>query len=253
MNTQSAQTTYQQLAPVTSMPCLSENGFHKVLVIKDDSNIEFSAREAGGNFDDQAFRDLFGWDTEIVSFLVENDFEARTHKRRNMQQTLGYDVRTKRLQRIGGKFKGNVDVEIGLALQAATLQSHKPDLICLLSGDGDFTPAIQLVQNSGIPVWVIAFQHSLSHHLRHQADLCIPVGRDLVLSASSTSQQGRVPMSNLKHLSTFCNRGWNHFQPVKMRFSHFDAPFKPIYRCPVCGQTKMFHRKHYRGPVHRVA
>lgn len=254
MNTQLATPSHKKLTSTTPIPCFAENGFHNVLVIKDDSNIEWSAREAGGKFDDQAFRNLIGWDAQIISFLVESDFEARTHKRRSAQQNLGYDVRTKRLDRIGGKFKGNVDVEISLELQGATLTPSSTDLICLLSGDGDFAPAIQVVQNSGIPVWVIAFKHSLSRHLRHQANLCIPVGQDLVLPTTKTTQpEGSLPMSNLKHLSTFCNRGWNHFQPVKMQFSRFDAPFKPVYRCPVCGKTKIFQRKHYGGPVRRVA
>jgi len=60
-------------------------------------------------------------------------------------------------------------------------------------------------------------------------------------------------MANLKHLTAYCQRGWNHFHPVPMRFSHFVAPFTPLYRCPVCGHTKTFNRQRYGGQVRRVA
>ena len=243
-----------RLSPTTPLSNLSREGFVNIQVIKDDSNMDHSAQEMGGYFNDHKFRNLIGRNAHITSFLVENDFEARTHKRRNLQQSLGYDVRTKRLERIGKKFKGNVDVEISLELQALTLQPKNIDLVCLLSGDGDFAPAIQLVQDCGIPVWVMAFPHSLSHHLRRQADRCISVGQDLLIPFSKPLEKERkVTMSNLKRLSTFCNRGWNHFQPVSMQFSHFASPFTPVYRCSVCGKTKVFHRKHRGGAISRVA
>ena len=60
-------------------------------------------------------------------------------------------------------------------------------------------------------------------------------------------------MANLKHLTPYCKRGWNHFHPLRMRFSHFVAPFTPLYRCTLCGGTQTFSRRYHGGRVRRVA
>jgi uncharacterized LabA/DUF88 family protein len=49
------------------------------------------------------------------------------------------------------------------------------DYLVLASGDADFIPAVQQVQDLGPKVLVLAFQYSLSSDLAREADRVIPL------------------------------------------------------------------------------
>jgi len=93
--------------------------------------------------------------------LEKNFFEAL--------QKSGFEVRTKDLQIFpGGAKKGDWDV--GITVDAVKLAEHL-DVIVLVTGDGDYLPLVQYLQNTkGCRVEVIAFAESASGKLTEAAD-----------------------------------------------------------------------------------
>jgi uncharacterized LabA/DUF88 family protein len=81
----------------------------------------------------------------------------------------GFEVKTKDLQIFpGGAKKGDWDV--GIAVEAIKL-SKSLDAIILVSGDGDYLPLVEYIQNTtGCRMEVIAFAESTSAKLIEKAD-----------------------------------------------------------------------------------
>ena len=84
-------------------------------------------------------------------------------------QKQGFEVKTKDLQIFpGGAKKGDWDV--GIAMDAVKL-AESLDVIILVSGDGDYVPMVQYLQNTnGCRVEVVAFAESTSAKLIEQVD-----------------------------------------------------------------------------------
>lgn len=81
----------------------------------------------------------------------------------------GYEVQAKDLQVFpGGVKKGDWDVGLGVdAIRAA----DKLDVIVLVTGDGDYTPLVDYLQNNkGCRVEIIAFNRTCSGKLIEEAD-----------------------------------------------------------------------------------
>ena len=80
----------------------------------------------------------------------------------------GYEVKVKDLQVfLGGNKKGDWDV--GLVIDAIKMSTNI-DSIILVSGDGDYIPAVEYLQYHGVLVEVAAFGESASGKLKEAAD-----------------------------------------------------------------------------------
>lgn len=81
----------------------------------------------------------------------------------------GFEVKTKDLQIFAGGAK-KADWDVGIAVDAIKM-SKTLDVIVLVSGDGDYIPMIEYIQNTtGCRVEVIAFKKSTSARLIDSAD-----------------------------------------------------------------------------------
>lgn len=81
---------------------------------------------------------------------------------------LGIETKTKDLQVFyGGSKKGDWDV--GLAVDAIKF-APKLDAMVLVSGDGDYVPMVEYIQNGGTQVEAISFGKSASGKLREAVD-----------------------------------------------------------------------------------
>lgn len=81
---------------------------------------------------------------------------------------LGIETRVKDLQEFyGGQKKGDWDV--GLVVDAIRI-APSLDVLVLVSGDGDFFPLVEYLQNQGKRIEVMAFGKSTSSSLREKAD-----------------------------------------------------------------------------------
>ena len=83
-------------------------------------------------------------------------------------ERVGIETKTKDLQVVaGGAKKGDWDV--GLAVDAIKMAS-KLNSVVLVSGDGDFVPLVQYLQNQGCQVEVASFGKSTSQRLIDAVD-----------------------------------------------------------------------------------
>ncbi len=81
---------------------------------------------------------------------------------------LGIETRVKDLQEYYGGLK-KADWDVGIAVDAIKT-SESVDAVVLVSGDGDFVPLVEYLQNHGKRVEVMAFGKSTSSRLREAAD-----------------------------------------------------------------------------------
>lgn len=90
----------------------------------------------------------------------DNFFTALQHQ--------GFELKVKDLQvYAGGNKKGDWDV--GLVIDAIKM-SQSLDVIVLISGDGDYIPAVEYLQYHGVQVEVAAFGETASGKLKEVAD-----------------------------------------------------------------------------------
>jgi len=90
---------------------------------------------------------------------------------------IGIETKLKDLQIFPGGVK-KADWDVGIAIDAARL-GPKVDAVILMSGDGDFVPLIQYLQEVfGLQVEVAAFGRSASQKLKEAADDFIDLGSD---------------------------------------------------------------------------
>jgi len=88
----------------------------------------------------------------------------------------GIELRTKELQIFPGGMK-KADWDVGMAVDAIKL-SNLCDAIVLVTGDGDFIPLVEYLENHGQQVEVIAFGKSASSKLREIAGDFIDLGKN---------------------------------------------------------------------------
>ena len=87
----------------------------------------------------------------------------------------GYRIVTKPLKRFqGGAIKANLDIEIALDIMQML---DRLDVVCLVSGDGDFEPLVETVQGRGIRVEIASFPHNTATNLRNAADEFIDLSK----------------------------------------------------------------------------
>jgi uncharacterized LabA/DUF88 family protein len=80
----------------------------------------------------------------------------------------GFKVVTKPLKRFAdGTIKANVDIEMALDIIEML---DRLDVVCLVSGDGDFQRLVEVVQSKGVRVEVVAVGTSTAANLRNAAD-----------------------------------------------------------------------------------
>lgn len=88
----------------------------------------------------------------------------------------GFKIKTKDLQIFPGGAK-KADWDVGLAMDAIKI-SPRLDVVVLVSGDGDYVPLVEYLQNHGLQVEVIAFAESSSRSLMETADDFTDLSKD---------------------------------------------------------------------------
>ncbi|MBU0723196.1 NYN domain-containing protein [Patescibacteria group bacterium] len=83
-------------------------------------------------------------------------------------ENMGIETKTKDLQIFLGGAK-KADWDVGLAIDAIRL-APKLDAIVIASGDGDYIPLVEYLQNEGVQVEILSFKKSSSTKLIEIAD-----------------------------------------------------------------------------------
>lgn len=108
---------------------------------------------------------------------------------------IGIETKTKDLQIFAGGAK-KADWDVGLAVDAIKL-APKLDAVIIVSGDGDYVPLVEFLQNLGCQVEAVSFGKSTSLKLKESVDEFIDLDSDprkyLMGSGYGASQAPRVP------------------------------------------------------------
>ena len=90
---------------------------------------------------------------------------------------LGIETRTKDLQEYYGGLK-KADWDVGIAMDMIKM-SDLVDVIVLVSGDGDYVPVVEYLQNHGRLVEAVGFREGTSSKLFERVDDFLDLSQDL--------------------------------------------------------------------------
>ncbi|MEA3356952.1 MAG: NYN domain-containing protein [Patescibacteria group bacterium] len=150
-----------------------KNKDQRVAILVDVQNLYYSARniyKARISFKNLLKVALAGRVlTRAIAYVIKSDVSAKESEFFNAVHDAGFEVKEKDLQVfLGGAKKGDWDV--GIAMDAIRLGT-KVDSIVIISGDGDFVPVVNYLQQSlGCLVEVVAFDKTCSKALKEICD-----------------------------------------------------------------------------------
>jgi uncharacterized LabA/DUF88 family protein len=108
---------------------------------------------------------------DFIRAYAYTGLDPENENQRQFQNFLGrngYKVVSKDIRKYGdGKVKANLDIELVVDLMKT---ARNVDIAVVVSGDGDFAPAIRAVQEMGVRVEVISFRGNTSSDLIEVAD-----------------------------------------------------------------------------------
>jgi len=146
----------------------------RVGVFVDVANVELGADRLRARIDWGKVLRMLTRDRQLVRAIayapVHDDPGVSRETQRFVEPFLdkGYKITTKPLKRFAdGSVKANVDIE--LALDVVNMLDRL-DVVCLVSGDGDFEPLVVAAQNRGVRVEVVSVGSSTASSLRQAAD-----------------------------------------------------------------------------------
>ena len=146
----------------------------RVGVFVDAANIELACDRLRARFDWGKVLRMLTRDRQLIRAVayspVHDDPGVSMETQRFAEPFLGrgFKVVTKPLKRFSdGTVKANVDIELALDVVAML---DRLDVVCLVSGDGDFQPLVEYVQNRGVRCEVVAVAQSAAMNLKNAAD-----------------------------------------------------------------------------------
>jgi uncharacterized LabA/DUF88 family protein len=103
---------------------------------------------------------------------------------------LGIETKEREVQVFLGGAK-KADWDVGMVVDAIRL-SPKLDVVVLVSGDGDFIPLVEYLQNMGVQTEVMAFRETSSSKLVEEVDDFTDLSRDQERYLIPTRHAGRA-------------------------------------------------------------
>lgn len=149
----------------------------RVGIFVDVANVELASDRMRARFDWGKILGMLTDGRELVRAIayspVHDDPQVSIETQRFVEPFLdkGYKIVTKPLKRFqDGTIKANVDIE--LALDVISMLDRL-DIVCLVSGDGDFQHLVEVVQSRGVRVEVVSVGASTATNLKNAADAFI--------------------------------------------------------------------------------
>lgn len=161
----------------------SESRQQRACFFVDSQNLFYAARDAAGrNLDYRRLLELAVRGRRLQSataYVVERDGESNAHGFITRISSLGYRVRRRKLRIHRVDDRGRTvlegDWDMGIAADIVRALDHC-DVIVLGSGDGDFVPMLELAQQRGLRVEVLAFREAAAQDLIDLADRFVDLG-----------------------------------------------------------------------------
>lgn len=172
-----------------------------VAVFVDVANVFYAAKAAGVDIDYVQMLKTASAGRDLVRAYAYTGLDPDNENQRQFHSFLarhGYKVVSKDIRKYGdGKTKANLDIELVVDLMRT---SHNLDIAVVVSGDGDFAPAIRAVQDQGVRVEVISFRANTSSDLIEVADQFTDITQIAKVEKGS-SRSGRRVASDEDDLS----------------------------------------------------
>ncbi|MER3417974.1 MAG: hypothetical protein C4343_02420, partial [Chloroflexota bacterium] len=173
-----------------------------VAVFVDVANIFYAAKAAGVDIDYVTLLRAATAGRDFVRAYAYTGLDPENENQRNFHAFLqrhGYRVVSKDIRKYGdGKVKANLDIELVVDMLKT---ARNLDIAVLVSGDGDFAPAVKAVQEMGVRVEVISFRGNTSSDLIEVADQFIDITQIAKVEKGSTRSGRRVAATTEEDLS----------------------------------------------------
>jgi uncharacterized LabA/DUF88 family protein len=160
-----------------------EHPEQRVALFVDTQNLYYAARDAAGRNIDYAL--LLRIATRgrrlhtASAYVVEREGESTAYGFVTRLSALGYRVRRRIVRIHRGDGEGRLvlegDWDMGIAADIVRAWDHV-DVVVLASGDGDFVPLLELAQQRGKRVEVIAFREASAQALIDLVDRFVHLG-----------------------------------------------------------------------------
>jgi uncharacterized LabA/DUF88 family protein len=164
-----------------------------VAVFVDVANIFYAAKAAGVDIDYVTLLKAAVSGRDFVRAYAYTGLDPENENQRNFHAFLarhGYKVVSKDIRKYGdGKVKANLDIELVVDMMKT---ARNLDVAIVVSGDGDFAPAIRAVQEMGVRVEVISFRGNTSSDLMEVADLFTDITQIARVDRESSRSGRRV-------------------------------------------------------------
>ncbi len=171
-----------------------------VAVFVDVANIFYAAKAAGVDIDYVTLLKAASAGRDLVRAYAYTGLDPENENQRQFHAFLarnGYKVVSKDIRKYGdGKVKANLDIELVVDLMRT---ARNLDIAVVVSGDGDFAPAIRAVQQTGIRVEVISFRGNTSSDLIEVADVFTDITQ--IARVERSSRSGRRVAAEEEDLS----------------------------------------------------
>jgi uncharacterized LabA/DUF88 family protein len=159
-------------------PVITKYPDQRVGIFVDVSNMYWAVRRMGGSLNFRNMREAAVGNRKLIRALAYAVSSGAPDEQKffDAVSKAGFEVKLKELQVFfGGKKKADWDV--GLAMDMVRL-APLIDVAVLVSGDGDYVPVVEFLQNSGHLVEVMAFKEGVSAKLVERADAFIDMGKE---------------------------------------------------------------------------
>ncbi|HEY5496577.1 MAG TPA: NYN domain-containing protein [Candidatus Limnocylindrales bacterium] len=165
-----------------------------VAVFVDVANIFYAAKAAGADIDYVLLLKAATAGRDLVRAYAYTGLDPDNENQRNFHSFLSrhdFRVVSKDIRKYGdGKVKANLDIELVVDMMKT---ARNLDVAVVVSGDGDFAPAIRAVQEMGVRVEVISFRGNTSSDLMDVADKFTDITQLAKVERESTVSGRRVP------------------------------------------------------------
>ncbi len=158
------------------------NKHQRVGVFVDVQNMYYSARyqyNSKVNFQKLIEKAIRGRKMiRAIAYLVQSE-EIDQSRFEEILDESGYEVKNKQLRtRPDGSAKA--DWDMGIAIDAIVI-GEKVDVVCLVSGDGDFVDMVEMLKGNGVKVEVFSFPSSTAEELKIASTEYFPMAEDYLL------------------------------------------------------------------------
>ncbi len=164
-----------------------------VAVFVDVANIFYAAKAAGVDIDYVTLLKSATANRDFVRAYAYTGLDPENENQRQFHSFLarsGYKVISKDIRKYGdGRIKANLDIELVVDMMKT---ARNLDIAVVVSGDGDFAPAIRAVQEMGVRVEVISFRGNTSSDLIEAADLFTDIAQIARVEKGSARSGRRV-------------------------------------------------------------